>query len=287
MDDFSFDDKLCGKFGAEQGFGSRVTKREGMKGGDRAVTLTVAEKSLLKKFHQEFPRKSLDEARARGEQADFEVRSFPSGTLETVSINHPKAKGDETRLYFKKGVFHPSPLDFWFLFERSGELWIGSLGESELGHLQTGVSLNLHDGLGANTEVEYQEQLNGKIPKEKTTTSTTFQRDPKVGAEALEASGFVCEMLPEHETFASKRTGQPYLEAHHFFPMMEQRYFPEVTLDVVENICILNPYAHKMVHHATYGDIESHLKKMAEPREEFLKNIGVNVDRVLKSYGGP
>lgn len=68
--------------------------------------------------------------------------------------------------------------------------------------------------------------------------------------------------------------------------MMEQRHFNK-SLDVVANICILNPYAHRMLHHATYAEIAPYVKQLAERREGFLNAIGVDVDRVLRSYGGP
>ena len=287
MDDFSFGRSTLKSLAASSGQGSRVTEREGKAGGDKSVTVSVREKEILHKYHSVFPRMSLERARDRGEKTHFEFRLFPDGRRVTLSINHPKSAGAETRNYFKKDVFYPRPFDFWFLYESENEVWIGALPESDLALLMNGTLPDAQDGYDQYNEVDYQAALNEKLPSLRTTTTVGFARDAAVAKSALHKSGYSCEMLPLHPTFQSRTTRNPYLEAHHFLPMFEQRNWPDTNLDVVENICILNPYAHKMVHHATYSEIEGYLKKMAEPREDFLKGVGVTVDRVLQCYGGP
>jgi len=240
----------------------------------------------LTQFHPDIPRGPLSSAEGAEKQVWFPFRLFPTGRKIELKINFPKPEKNELRLYFNEDAFSPSANDMWFIFERSGEIWIGTLDDEELKAARNNLPIDPQNGFDQQAEDEYQNAANSGAPPLTITTTTSYRRDPTVAAAALAASGHVCEMLPSYPIFTSKRTSQNYLEAHHFFPMMEQRHFPEQSLDVVENICILNPYAHKMVHHATYAEIEGYLKKMAEPREPFLKEIGVSVDRVLRCYGG-
>lgn len=287
MDDFVFQDALVNFFLANDGAGSRVTEREGMRSGDRSVTVSSQEKTILNQFHSNFPRMSLVRARANGEKTEFKFRQFPSGVEVKLSINHPKSKGDETRIYFRKGVFHPEPGDFWFIYERDGDIWIGSFASSDFDNAMQGKTLDEQNGFDQINEEAYQNVLNGRIPSQVKTTSVSYKRNPKVASLALDLCKFQCEMMPDMATFTSKATGNPFLEAHHFIPMFEQRSYSDNNLDVVKNICILNPYAHRMLHHATYSEIEPYVKKLAEPREALLNDLGLTVDRVLKIYGGP
>lgn len=284
MDNFEFDADLRSFFQTSRGAGSRITERD--EASKRQLTVAMHERNLLTQFHTDIPRGSLTDAELAGKQVWFPFRLFPSGRRIQLKVNFPKPAKNELRLYFNEEAFSPQANDFWFIFERSGELWIGALDDSELQAARDHGVLDEQNGFDQATEEAYQLSANSGAPTTVTTVSTKYRRDPAVAERALNASGHVCEMIPAHPVFESNRTGKPYLEAHHFFPMMEQRHFPDQPLDVVENICILNPYAHKMVHHATYSEIEGHLKKLAEPREDFLKGIGVSVDRVLRCYGG-
>lgn len=287
MDDFQFQPDEAPSFGNGWVVGSRVTDREGKKGGDKSVTVSEAEKEILLRHHANFPRMSLGKAEARGEKVEFEFRLFPNGETVGLKINHPKATGQETRIYFRSGIFYPAPHDFWFLMEREGEVWIGTLSDAEFALAKSGSSLDLQNGADAEFESVFQDAVNGSIPKLVSGSITGYRRDYGVARRALEASGYTCELMPGHETFTSKSTGKPYLEAHHFVPIFEQRNFHEHGLDVEQNICILNPYAHKLLHHATYSEAKPYLMRLAEKREQFLNAIDIDIDRVLRSYGGP
>lgn len=287
MDDFNFSDGQKSHFHSAEGVGSRVTDREGKKNGDKSVTASISEKILLTKFHDEFPRMSIERAKDRGEKTEFEFRLYPSGREVTLAINHPKAEGNETRIYFRKGVFYPSPSDFWFIYEREGTLWIGSLDPLNFDLAAQGQQPDSQNGFDHVNEDSYQSIINGKVPRETSVTKVGYGRNPQLVKKALIICEYTCELTPSFSSFISKYTGNPYLEGHHFVPMFEQRNYSEISIDVPQNICILNPYVHKMLHHATYGEIEAHIKKLAEPREEFLKTLELSVEDVLRIYGGP
>lgn len=284
LDNFTFDDRLKTFFHATDGAGSRITEKDEAK--KRQLTVARHELPLLRRYLEDIPVGSLKKAEKRGEKVLFRFRLFPTGQPIDLKINFPKPGKNELRLYFNEAVFSPNVWDNWFLFERNDEIWIGSLEDSELEAAHNGTPIDLQNGFDQAVEDAYQEAANAKLPLLVPATGLKYRRDPNVAIAAMAKAGHSCEMMPDHNTFTSRVTGAPYLEAHHFVPMMEQRHF-EVSLDVVENICILNPYAHRMLHHATYSEIEPYLKELAAPREAFLHDIGVSVDRVLRSYGRP
>ena len=284
MDDFKFDKTLCEYFGAEKGAGSRITPRdEGPKG---QITITKSyERPIFEEHFGGFLKGKKEEL---GEACLNEFKIFPSGeTVRLPILLRPGEQRDELRLYMNAGVFRPASDMFWFAYLKEGYLWLGSLSEAELNQIRIGAYLNLQDGIQETPEDNYQNLVNDpRKPKQTTREVTAYQRDSNIAKAVLENSDYICEILPKHPNFISKKSGKPYLEAHHFVPIFEQRRFPEHNLDVRENICILNPYSHRLVHHANYADIEAHIKKLAEPREEFLKELGLSVDRVLKIYEG-
>jgi 5-methylcytosine-specific restriction protein A len=282
LDDFIFDGRLKSFFLADSGAGSKITAKD--EASKRQLTVARHERLLLLKYHPDIPIGALGEAEKRGEKVLFRFRLFPTGQLIDLKINFPKPGKNELRLYFNDAVFSPKAWDNWFLFEQNAQIWIGSLDDNEIKAARAGAPIDWQNGFDQAVEEAYQEAVNTKLPVLVPTSSLKYRRDPKVAIAAMGKSGNVCEMMPKHETFISRATGAPYLEAHHFIPMMEQRHI-DVNLDVVENICILNPYAHRMLHHATYSEIEPYLKELAGPREDFLKHIGVSVDRILRSYG--
>lgn len=284
LDNFIFDDSLKTFFLSDNGAGSKITEKD--EASKRQLTVAKHERLLLLKYHPDIPTGALGEAEKRGEKVLFRFRLFPTGQHIDLKINFPKPGKNELRLYFNEAVFSPNVWDNWFLFERNHEIWIGSLDDNEIMAARAGSPIDWQNGFDQAVEEAYQEAANAKLPVLVPSSSLKYRRDPKVAIEAMGKSGNICEMMPNHQTFISRATGAPYLEAHHFVPMMEQRHF-KVSLDVVENICILNPYAHRMLHHATYNEIEPYLVELAGPRDGFLKEIGVSVDRVLRSYGRP
>lgn len=282
MDDFLFDVSLQKFFGAANGAGSRITEKD--EANKRQLTVAKPERELLARHHKNIPVGSLQAAESLGKQVYFDFLLFPTGRQISLKINFPKPGKNELRLYFSEGSFSPNANDFWFLFEKQGRIWIGTLDEVELEVARTGAVMDSQNGFDQAQEELYQQTIYAPPPEQTVTTTLRYQRDPKVAHAALQASGYVCELKPELPTFSSKVTGKPYLEAHHLVPMMEQRHFT-VSLDVLENICILNPYAHKMLHHASFSEAKPLVEKLGKARQEFLNRIGVTMDRVLLSYG--
>jgi len=284
LDDFNFGKRLNTFFRSESGAGSKITEKD--EANKRQLTVAKHERHLLLKYHPDIPVGALSRAEELGKKVKFKFRLYPTGRQIELKINFPKPGKNELRLYFNEANFSPNVWDNWFLFERNNELWIGSLDDIEIEAAKSGGRLDLQNGFDQFAEDDYQIAANEKVPLLVPLSSLKYRRDPKVAIKAMEKSGQRCEMMPDHRTFTSRVSGAPYLEAHHFVPMMEQRHFT-ASLDVVENICILNPYAHRMLHHATYSEIEPYLRELAAPREAFLNRIGVSVDRVLHSYGRP
>ena len=281
MDNFSFDDELKRFFGADSGEGSKITEKDEAR--KRQLTVATHERRLLLKYHPDIPKGPLGQAEEQGKKVLFRFRLYPTGQHVDLKINFPKPAKNELRLYFNETVFSPKAGDCWFLFEKKDELWIGSLDDSELSAARRLNLLDPQNGFDQAIEESYQQAMNENLPQLVPNSGLKYKRNPRVAIEALGKSGYVCEMMPDQATFTSKVSGQPYLEAHHFIPMMEQRHF-DVSLDVTANICILNPYAHKMLHHATYDEIHPYLVELAKPRQHFLKELGIDVDRVLRSY---
>ena len=284
MDDFTFDPPLNAFFQSNSGAGSRVTSADEAK--KRQLTVVKGEKKLLRKFHKRIPSGPLKSAESNGQQVAFAFRKYPTGQKIFLKLNYPKPSKSELRLYFNKDAFSPNEGDLWFLFERGQELWIGSMHDSELEAAKNGSHIDVQNGFDHVAEEEYQTYLNTNSPRTIFSTSIKYKRDPNVGRKAIQNSQYKCELMPNLNTFVSKATSKPYLEAHHFIPMMEQRNFMK-SLDVVENICILHPYSHRMLHHANYVDIEPYLIQLAKPRQQFLDQLGLTVDSVLHYYGAP
>ena len=282
MDNFEFDKALNTFFKSTQGVGSRVTERD--EASKRQLTVTQHERALLLKYHQNLPVGSLRDAEERGEQSRFRFRKYPSGRWIDLKLNFPKMGKNELRLYFNEADFSPNANDMWFMFERNNDLWIGSLEDAELEAARNGAQLDLQNGFDQAAEETYQLAVNSNRPELVLNSSLRYRRDARVAALALERSEFKCEMLPDYPTFNSKVTGKPYLEVHHLVPMMEQRHF-QTSLDVIDNICVLNPYSHKMLHHAKIDDVAPFVERLAQRRMDYLGRLGVSIDRLLNSYG--
>lgn len=290
MDDFEFSPKLREFFGATSGAGSRVTEKDEAKKRQLTLPKNGFERKLVTSMYQNIP---VGAKRELGDACMFEFRIYPSGERIKLPLlfrpndNEGGRIRDELRMYMHQGIFRPAVGLMWFVYLRHSELWLGALTDAEIQAIESGIELDTQDGLIDLSEELFQEAINeGKLPKLKTTILTAFQRDPSVAIKALESSGYTCEIFPEYRVFSSRISGKPYLEAHHVVPMFWQRHIPDKSLDVAENICILNPYSHKMIHHARFDEIEIHIKSLANKRAAFLRSLGLNVDNLLKIYSG-
>ena len=115
-----------------------------------------------------------------------------------------------------------------------------------------------------------------------------YVRSAEIVARALEMSKAACALVKPgvpHVTFTSAETKKNYVEAHHFVPFSKQLDFP-VSLDVEENIAILCPNCHRMLHHGIQASKTEHLKSLFRSREAVLqaRGIEVSLDQLLKMY---
>lgn len=118
---------------------------------------------------------------------------------------------------------------------------------------------------------------NGPINKKSKTNSTNgsnWYRDPSIARDAIRDALYLCEIDKNHMTFIAKATGNPFVEAHHIFPMEYQEEF-EFSLDVPENIVALCPNCHRKLHHAELEDKKDIIKSLYEIREESLNQRGI------------
>ena len=285
MEPFKFNDEMKRYFHADAGAGSIVTEKDEARKSQ--ITITKFENEIISSYFREIPKGSKASLEEQKISAEASFRLYPTGETIELVLLHPKPKRTELRIYMKTGVFKPTAGLVWFVFLRDGEIWIGALDEYSFSEISKGKTKDANqDTLIDFSDDEFQSVFQNEIvPETIEQTIKRIKRNPKVAQYALRSSGYVCEMLPDYPVFISRSNERPYLEAHHLIPIGIQPKF-ESNLDVPENICILNPYAHKMVHHATFSEIKIHIERLAAPREEFLNSLNLNVDDVLRIYGG-
>lgn len=277
--DFTFNENLKHFFRATRGAFSRATATEV---GDHQITVTKNEKAIFNDHFSDYPRGAItgDEAAKR----DF--RLYPTGEKIRLNVNHPKSVGSELRLYIRGGVFKPDIDNAWFVFERDGDIWLGSLDPASFNLVlgARGISPPAANILDL-TDDEFLGSLNlPDAPGIQERLISRTKRDPKIARTVVSAAGY-CEMLPDYPTFISKFSGKVFLEAHHLVPMSLQPRF-EVSLDVAANICALNPFSHRMLHYGLFSDIEAHIESLAGRRARLLDELGINVDYVKQVYTG-
>jgi 5-methylcytosine-specific restriction protein A len=115
-----------------------------------------------------------------------------------------------------------------------------------------------------------------------------YVRSAEIVARALAMSNAACALektSAPHVSFTSAKTKKNYVEAHHFVPFSQQPNFP-VSLDVEENIAVLCPNCHRMLHYGSLASKKEHLKSLFRRREEALQARGINVslEQLLKMY---
>ena len=102
----------------------------------------------------------------------------------------------------------------------------------------------------------------------------SFSRDPTKAGIALRTAGYLCEIEASHETFISRATHQPYIEAHHLIPISQQRAF-KYSLDVTENIVAVCPMCHRLLHFGRPQDKNKLLVELFEKRRSGLERKGI------------
>ena len=123
-----------------------------------------------------------------------------------------------------------------------------------------------------------------------------YKTDRKLRNNALEKSGYVCEMAKmkgtEHKTFPSRRYTGDYAEVHHLIPMHAQEndlFVKEdklISLDQLANLIVLCPNCHTKLHYGKNEDVKPELESLFDDRKSALyKNeLFVDKEKLLEFY---
>lgn len=105
---------------------------------------------------------------------------------------------------------------------------------------------------------------------------TIWMRDARISAASLIKAKYQCAVDINHETFKSKTTGKPFMEAHHLIPMKLQDKM-KYNLDTQSNIVCLCPTCHRLLHHGTDEQREAILKKLFYERRQALEDLKLEI----------
>lgn len=284
--DREFNAELKKYFGSEIGAYSPVTRTEAK---DGQITLTGLEKRIALEFFGEeelAPYRGNDDIlEAQGLNSRRRFRIFPTGKFVSPKLKYAKSSGGELRLYFNDDEFKVDVGHFWGIFVKNSEIWLCSFTPWFMEDLLAGVDLAQAQAIALEPEKDnYQDIINDLPPELIASTSMSWKRNPKIAASALEKCGYKCEVQPSLETFLSRKTGKPFLEAHHLVPMKAQSVFKGKSLDTVDNICILNPYSHRKIHHAPFDAILPDLEKLISSRQALLERLEIKPEYIFEIY---
>ena len=245
------------RFGTTNGAYSLVTDREHY---DSQITLTDYEAELVV-GHFGANNIHVGRVQLNPQTAAKPFRHYPDGTSIELNLVYPKEEKTELRLYISsKSGFKPEGGEIWFVFLRNGDIWIGSLTESEWRKEAADIKKDENDDLYQNTIYDPDPILTQKIKERE-----VYVRDRELAIKRMEMAGFSCEYDEEHKLFISRFSRKNYLEAHHLIPIGLQAKFT-TALDSLDNIFCLCPYCHRAVHHAKKSKTRKILEKLAEKR---------------------
>jgi 5-methylcytosine-specific restriction enzyme A len=283
----SFSEKMLRFFECEEGAYSVVTSDEHKKS---QATFVGPEQTLAERFFGADLKErhgSLGDIKAKGIDPNLEFRIFPVGTRKGLTVSYKTGKANELRIYFRKDVFKPAADDYWLVFVKQNAIWLASLTKSTLEGIESGnikpkprISI-LEEEID---DIEYQEEVNGSAPALRRVQQLKWVRKPSIAKKALGVANFKCELKPDWPTFRVSATGNWFVEAHHLIPLSRQPLFGDVNLDTEENICVLNPTCHRMLHFAGLEFIEQDLLKLIKRRSALLDRLGIKKDDVLTYY---
>jgi len=268
-----------------------ITEREFTE--DRCLTVKTEQQTLIESYFGDKVKvrkghKGRKNLQKIGIPATSPFRLASTDSLEELVLLYPKKKGNELRLYFKQGVFAPRTGDRVYIYMYKGILSLAVFDSNTVNSICRNVGDRLFFSEGKRRLEEelddYQLILNQRnVPKQVLTQSYAWQRNPQIARDALIESGFKCELMPQIEVFTSKSTMRPFMEVHHLIPMKQQSRF-EISLDVLENLCVLNPLAHRLVHHAVFEELEPYLEALYSSRKVFLESVGYSLNELKTTY---
>lgn len=179
------------------------------------------------------------------------------------------------------------------------------LSKDLLKHINGYEYESIADEIEYNSELEdgqYEDpgsDISKLIAKSEETEKTIIKRyktDRKLRNNALENSGYVCEMAKlkgmEHKTFPSRRYDGDYAEVHHLIPMHAQEndlFVQEdklISLDQISNLIVLCPTCHSKLHYGKSDDVRPELELLFEHRKaELIKNeLSLEKEELLGFY---
>lgn len=125
---------------------------------------------------------------------------------------------------------------------------------------------------------EWKESLIQSKPPAKLIQQSTqlYQRDRRIGAEAIRINNHLCQINPEHSFFVSRTTHKNYVEAHHIIPISTQALF-EYSIDCVPNIACLCPACHRQIHFGYKKDQVTLLEVLWEKGQMEIKKAGIDI----------
>ena len=109
-------------------------------------------------------------------------------------------------------------------------------------------------------------------------SATRYERDAKVGAEAITLSNYECQIDYFHKFFISRRTHKNYVEAHHLIPIAYQGIF-EYGIDEVENIACLCPVCHSCIHYGVNHERVHLIDQLYKKFQKQLYTIGIEIQQ--------
>jgi len=265
-------------FGTKHGAYSELTATEHK---DSQLTIDGEEKKILWRVID-------DSTIHRGPKRDAPQKSLKTfrlhGTNRKVKLNllYPKTAKSELRLYLNRD-FKPPNGYYWFIYERSGELYIGYTSEDGWKFKQSVWGNNL-PSFDEGDQAYQQSILTGGTRK-KTTVRDEYSRSRRTALKALGAASYTCEFSASCRLFMSKASGKNYVEAHHFVPIMAQGDFSK-SLDFSDNIVALCPFCHRAIHYADEPTAEKIVSRLIKKRSGVLKELGIDEDDLLRYYIG-
>lgn len=263
-------------FKADEGAYSIVTKRERMD-GQITITETDGEADVVLSA---LGINNIPRGATTGKRQPLSVVQKDGSELNTsLTINFPKDSGKELRIYRSaKDGFDFEPGYIWFVFLKAGALRVGCMPEPQWRAIGT------TDGLDDSFQEVVDSAESGQAKTVIEFAGKRYPRDPSVSRQAIVDSGFTCQFSGEATPFISKKSGMPYLEAHHLIPLGLQAAF-SFDLDCVENVVALNPLWHRAIHHAEPRMVQKILTVLSQKRNGFLVDHQVDLTLLIRLYG--
>jgi len=284
-------------FQAEVGAFSPVTDREA--GGDKSVTVVAEDKAVIERCYplDSFIRKGGAAPVGKPERHNFNVYNLINGDHEVhaLPIKYPKKDKDEIRLYFLRETgFYPLPNTTWFIFTRAGEPFpfIGFMPNTDWARVPEEIQRRQEFEFNSqldNEDDNYQRDLHDPSPRTQATAQQVlrYPRNAELARQVIRASGYLCQINPDHQTFDSASTDERYMEAHHLVLVSSADKFPLVPLDVKPNIISLCPNCHRAIHFADSSTKKALLRALFTQRSVALTQVGINtsLEALCEMYG--